>query len=1142
MSQQSTNSDQAQPGAGDNNSVDGSLPTLGAEVDDESHIGCPIVGVGASAGGLRAFTELLEHLPSETGLCFVLVQHLDPHHPSQLTQLLEKVTPLSVVEASDGMPVLPERIHVIPPNTELTIRDGLLRLTPRASGPTPAFPIDACFASLAADCGSSASGVLLSGGGSDGTLGFAAIKAAGGITFAQEESSADHPSMPQSAITAGSVDFVGVPAAIAAELARIAQHAYLRTPSEVAVEDPAEVEEAFAGIVDRIRSVTKVDFCRYRPTTIRRRILRRMAIDGYTDPSSYLSYLERYPERTASLLKDILINVTGFFRDAAVFAAIRRTAVEQLAEDPGGEHVVRLWVVGCSTGQEVYSLAIELFEAVERQGSQPRIEIFATDVSDEALAVARAGIYPANIEAEVPPERLRRWFTRTTDGYQIVKSIRETCLFARHDVTLDIPFSKIDLLSCRNVLIYMSVPLQERVVATFHYALRPKGLLLLGAAETVGNATALFDVVDQKHQLYRRRGSAAPPLPPTPDLTTGTPGTVKPAHKPDFDPRPATLTELQRTADRIVLARFAPAGVLIDENYEILQFRGDTSPFLDPSQGRASLNLLKMLPQSLGREVADAIDEAGHSGVVVRREHVPLRKNAELHRVHLRVVPVRQPGSSTGAYLVLFELETPNRDVAEGGDSEGERLRRELSEMEDYLQTLVDDAADAQEQRREALEDATSSNEELRCANEELQTTKEELESTNEELLTVNEELRSRNQDLNRSSERIAEAAAFSQAVLRTVRDPLLVLGEGFRIEMANPAFYTLFDTQEEAVIGQPFLRLDDGQWDRPELRRLLEGLLESGRGFDGYELTHEVPEAGIRTMRLHARGLHADGQATTRIVLVIADVTEETRAIRTIKETSSDLARSNAQLERFAQVASHDLQAPLRLTIAYLDLLHRRVGPNLDDEAKGFLERAVSAATRMRDLIKGLLQHAGSGSDSLQLAPLDTAEVWRSVMEDVDLEDPATTITTGSLPTLVADRLLLRQVFQNLLTNAVKYRAPERSPRITLSATRDPDSWTFAFTDNGIGIVPEDTERVFSLFERSNTSSERPGSGIGLATCKQIVERHGGSMWLESEADHGTTIYFTVPERQASTTAPVDGANATGEAPAQPREIEQRE
>lgn len=1096
----------------------GDLQTLDADQDTSSALGCPIVGIGASAGGLRACTELLEALPTDVGVAFVLVQHLDPRHPSQLVELLSTVSPLTVVEASDGMPVVPERIHVIPPNTELTISAGHLRLAPRAPGAMPAFPIDAFFTSLADHCGSTACGIILSGGGSDGTLGLAAIKAAGGITFSQSEASAEHPAMPQSAIAAGCIDFIGTPTAIATEIARIAKHAYLRTSSTGAADQASTADEAFSAIVDRIRAITKVDFCRYRPTTIRRRILRRMAIDGYADPASYLVYLDEHPERTRSLLKDILINVTGFFRDGTVFAAIRSTAMQQLAVDPGGDHVIRLWIVGCSTGQEVYSLAIELLEAVGRQRSQPRIEIFATDVSDEVLATARAGIYPTNIEAEVSAERLRRWFTKTPAGYQIAKSIRECCLFARHDVTLDIPFSKIDLVSCRNVLIYMSIPLQERLIATFHYALKPNGLLLLGRAETVGSSSGLFDVVDAKHQLFRRCGGVTPQGPvtvPNGEQVTGPPGSIALMPDEGSRPRPVTQTQLQQTADRIVLARFAPAGVLIDEHLDILQFRGDTSPFLDPSRGRASLSLVKMLPQSLVRVVLQAIDEARQSGIVARRQHVPLRKHTSMRRLHLQVVPVRQPGSTTDAYLVLFEFEAAVAETTEG-DREGDRLRRELAEMEEYLQTLVDDAADAQEQRREALEEATSSNEELRCANEELQTTKEELESTNEELVTVNEELRGRNQELHRSNERIADAAAFAQAVLHTVRDPLLVLGADGRIELANPAFYTLFQTQEDAVVGTAFHRLDGGQWDLPELQQPLAHLLATGTGFDGCEITQEFQRIGTRIVRIYARGLLDERQQTTGMVLVIADVTEEVHAARNLQSTMADLARSNGLLESYAHMVSHDLQAPLRQTMLSLDLLRRHPEVHMDQVAWSYLDNATDAAKCMRDLILALLRHAGAGQESLQLVTLDTAALWRSVLEEVDLEDPATVINAGPLPTVAGDRLLLHQVFQNLLTNAVKYRASERVLQVSVTATRAPGHWVFCFADNGVGIIPEDTDRVFGLFTRSRPSSDLPGHGIGLATCQQIVERHGGRMWLESQVGQGTSVFFTIPDNPA--------------------------
>jgi two-component system, chemotaxis family, CheB/CheR fusion protein len=473
-----------------------------------------VVGVGASAGGLEAFGRLLSHLPEDTGMAFVLVQHLDPRHESQLVELLARATRLPVLNATHGLALRPNHVYVIPPDTSLTIARGSLQIAPRGDIRGPFLPIDHFFKSLAADRQAGAVGVILSGTGSDGTLGVEEIKAAGGFTFAQQEGSAAYPDMPRSAIRSGAIDLALAPEEIARELARLGRHPYVAPADTAQGGRPLAEEDHFKKILALLRSSAGVDFSAYRDTTLRRRIMRRTFLHTKENLAEYAEFLERDPGEVEALYHDILINVTSFFREPETFEALKSTVFPGILKgrDPGTP--VRIWVAGCSTGQEAYSLAMALLEVLEGKPNQPLLQIFATDLSDTvSLKRAREGVYPKNIEAEVSPERLRRFFTKEDDHYRISKAIRDACVFARHNVAADPPFSRVDLISCRNVLIYLSAPLQKRVLPTFHYALNPAGYLLLGHSETVGGFTDLFGVVDHRHRIYMKKGTSARPYP-----------------------------------------------------------------------------------------------------------------------------------------------------------------------------------------------------------------------------------------------------------------------------------------------------------------------------------------------------------------------------------------------------------------------------------------------------------------------------------------------------------------------------------------------------------------------------------------------------------------------------------------------------
>ncbi len=756
----------------------------------------PVVGIGASAGGLEAVTALLRALPTRTGTAFVLVQHLDPTHESAMATLLSRATGMPVLEAMNNVALEPEHVYIIPPNKLMEIAERRLKLSPRTDSKETYTPIDHFLKSLANEEGSRAIGVILSGsGGSDGTQGLLAIKAAGGITFAQDEKTAKYPSMPAAAVSAGCVDFVLPPDKIARELARLAGHPYVAPAGEEPERELPVEAKAFEDVLLTLRRLMGVDFSQYKHATLRRRILRRMVLHKFDALKDYAVYLRNHAGEARELFNDILIHVTGFFRDRTVFSMLKRRVFPRLIRNRPTEDPIRLWIPGCSTGEEVYSIAMALLEFLHDHKSHHQAQIFGTDINEAALEKARAGVYPESIHADLAEERVRRFFSKIATGYRINKSVREMCIFARQNVVTDPPFSNLDLVSCRNVLIYLGPTLQRKVMPLFHYSLKPNGYLLLGASETIGGYADLFALADKKTKLYTKKStrirpvvSFSHPVLPEPDAEGSGAGiTAKPAL-----PGP-TLGEIQNQADRILLTHHTPAGVVINRHMEVLQFRGRTGPYLEHPHGEATLNLVRMAREGLMAGLRSAITRAIKQNVRVRAEALPVKQNGGFDEVNLEVVPFQVPPNHERYYLVLFESTallppkpgqaTPVREKArkKAESLELARAREELAATRESLQAIIEEQEATNEELRSANEEIMSSNEELQSTNEELETAKEELQSTNEELTTLNDELESRNMELEQVNNDLHN-------LLASVNIPIIMVGGDLRIRRFTAA------------------------------------------------------------------------------------------------------------------------------------------------------------------------------------------------------------------------------------------------------------------------------------------------------------------------------------------------------------------
>jgi two-component system CheB/CheR fusion protein len=761
--------------------------------DDEEALDLPfpVVGVGASAGGLEAFSELLSHLQAEPGLAILFVLHLEPYHKSHLAEVLARVTSMPIEEATDGKKIESGHVYVIPPNTNLALADGHLSLSARSPVRGLHMPIDHLFRSLANVQKSKAVGVLLSGGGTDGVIGFQAIKAEGGITFAQDEKSARQSSMPQSAANDGNVDYVLPPKEIAEQLARLSRHPYTQE-SGASRRQLADAADALNEIIGLLRSSMGVDFTNYKRPTLKRRIERRMALRGFERVGDYIQFLRGDIAELNDLYRDFLIRVTQFFRDPEAFEALKEQVYPKLVLGRAANSTIRVWSVGCATGEEVYSLAISLVEFLQTQPVAFPVKILATDLNETALEKARTGLYLDNIEIDVTPERLRRFFVKTGNHYQINQAVRDLCVFSRHDLATDPPFSQLDLVSCRNLLIYMNSSLQKRVLPILHYALSSDRFLLLGSSESVGAMSDLFEPVNPRQRIYVKKYSS---MPAGMDfgIFRGN-DAAKVARVAGEATAPWSALDVQREADRIVLNRYAPVGVVVDEVATVVQFRGRTLPYLEPAPGMASLDLMRMLREGLLADVRAAFREAKLGNLSVTKENLIVREEDRLRQVRVEIIPFKVAPSGVRFFLVLFEdvpgtrQEAPPKAASpDGADEQVSRLEQELSAVREYLQAVIEEHETTNEELKLANEEILSANEELQSTNEELQTAKEEAQSANEELGTVNEELRHRNAALTRVNNDLIN-------LLAGVNIPIVMVSRDLHVRRFTPQAEKLFN------------------------------------------------------------------------------------------------------------------------------------------------------------------------------------------------------------------------------------------------------------------------------------------------------------------------------------------------------------
>jgi two-component system, chemotaxis family, CheB/CheR fusion protein len=1192
-----------------------------------------IIGIGASAGGLEPINEFFDSMPDDSNFSFVVVQHLSPDHKSLMGELLAKHTRMKITEAEHNMVVKPNCIYLIPSRKIMTLSNGTLRLQDKERYQVPNNAIDVFFESLAKDKGKNAIGIILSGTGTDGTKGIEAIKKHGGLVIAQDPITADFDGMPASAIGTGLVDLVLAPEMMPEELVEyVKDSSSFKSLQHFTKDDEAIISD----ILSMIRNLTTNDFSQYKRPTIIRRLAKNMAEKGIRDLRAYTTYLNENPEELTKLSKDFLINVTKFFRDTEAFDELKTKIIPAIFANKKPHDVIKIWVVACSTGEEAYTIAMLVYEYMDNiRNHDFNIKIFATDVDKDALQIASQGLYPDTVDKDITGERLQRFFTKEGSAYRVVPSLRKMIVFAHHDIT--------NLISCRNMLIYMNMKLQRHVLKTFLFAVNPGAYLFLGASENIGFLKDSMKELSKKWKIYKcvaktramEGDQILSPVHASSVVTTS--NTPKPKN---------AVNNLAEIFKDTLLEDHRYAGILIDENMEVKHAIGHFKDFMHFPENNLTFNLMKLVPQDLSVALGMSVRKAIHDQERSVLKNVKLQTGKIERTVNIIVKPYlqQQDYQQSFVFIILEEEQSERKRIRRSvkkdqyNDQRIEELEKELRETKENLQSVI-------EELESSNEELLTSNEEMISANEELQSTNEELQSLNEELHTVSAEHQQKirelielNDDLNnyfRNSE-IGQVLIDRQLIVRKFSPSITQQINLIETDIGRPihditnnlkdvdllsdirkVMITNEGLRKEVFVGDgrtflmkinPYLRQDrmiDGVVinfiDITEVRQLnsiIEGVFNSSTSGitakkairnDKLEILDFQYIAANRTAekilgvesgslfgkRLKAeRSLERDyfnrylkvvetGKAdnfevfdenTHRwyeivavkmmdgIVTTFTDVTQKKKAADLIaqsfedlkqtsnklQETNNKLEQSNMDLLQFASVASHDLKEPLRKIQTFGNLLYAKIEKKLEEGEKNYLDKIINSSHRMQVLIEDVLTLSKLSNTDIPYSKTDLNVVVQRIIDDLEIsiKEKGTQVQLSALPVIEAVPGQIHQLFQNLISNALKFNESEipvvkvESRHVTskeaIELNIDPELYTvICVQDNGIGFEDKYREKIFGIFQRLHGNNTYQGTGIGLAICKKIIDNHHGFIRAESKPGQGSTFIMTLPIAQ---------------------------
>ncbi|RXG15710.1 two-component system CheB/CheR fusion protein [Leeuwenhoekiella aestuarii] len=1192
-----------------------------------------VVGIGASAGGLQALNDFFDNVPTASLYSYIVVQHLSPDHKSLMAELLAKNTKIPIEVIKDGGEIKANCIYLIPPTHNLVIEEGKFKLLEKPKDKSLNLPIDMFFESLANHAKEHCAGIILSGTGSDGSRGIRAIKEKGGVVMVQQPEQAKFDGMPRNSIKTGLADFIVPVERISDELSN-----YFEAQSSIGFD--AELfqydEKLLTDILTVLKNNTALDFSLYKRPTLLRRIGRRVRVLKLDSLEAYFNYLKNNTEEVQTLYNEFLIGVTKFFRDFKVWEILENDIIPEIVSDKEDGAIIKIWDVGCSTGEEPYSLGILFLDEIKKQGKDISLKIFATDISQDHLDIASKGLYSENVLSDLSSDRINTYFRKSGDNFIVKENIRKCIIFSNHDITNDPPFKNMDMVMCRNLLIYLQNEVQSKVIHLLHYALIQDGILTLGSSESLGVHKNSFEEINRKWNVYRNienserlKTEILSSTAERQSLKRNTIGTKKGSVQSI-----SNTSRLKEEISKAIMQQYGAASVYIDENFHILEALGAFKKYVQFPEEGFTTNLIDMLSEELSEAIKNTVNKARRRKSQILYKDVEIfDENNELKkRVDVLVKPVKSINLEGDFHYIITLIEI---DKNENKSVIIERADIHKSAQE-RIKDLEDELKETQYELSNALEEAETSNEELQASNEELLASNEELQSTNEELQSVNEELHTVNAEHIEKMEDLAMLNADMDNLLDSTRIGTVFLDKNLIIRKFTPAirehfhlvkqdigrsienfvanfgirkrttivdnskkvmntgqvfekriksksgryflqrispFHTGQDSIEGVVItfidihkveqSQARLRKSEEKFkafyeDDPVMHVTINshtglisecnGLFVETLGFESktevvgksifefypkqtkvkaIALLDELEKTGsISNEELKLECINGDrldvlfnaelmlnaAGDTNQWRCTLMEITDLKIAQQELQKQKDDLERINTDLEQFVSICSHDLQEPLSTIRFSSDFLSKKFSDEMSEKGKEYLGYIHEASGRMAEQIKALLEHSRIGED-LKKTKVDVTELIEIVKYDLNrsIREANATVSVGKMPVLMAYETELRLLFQNLISNALKYRQKGVKPSIRISSFGDEEYQTFAIADNGIGIKEDDLEAIFKIFGRVPTEEKYEGTGVGLAHCKKIVKLHEGTIWVDSQFGQGSTFYFKI-------------------------------
>lgn len=1063
----------------------------------------PVVGIATDASQIDVVKQILSQIPANSGMAFLVMENLDAQQHANLTQQLTAYTNIPVLEIVNTIELEPNHVYIVPEKNFLTLENGTLKLLPAIRGSRINNCLDIFYNALAQKYESYAIGLLACWSPIDGAAGLKNIREQGGAAV----SAVTKTGFEHNKANAEFIDYFTIPAETAVKLTEI-QESYLTNRAYEDKELTEDQDEFLQAIIDLVYLKSGTNFHLYKKQTIRRRIAKRMVITRQENTEAYLKLLQSKITEQSLLFNDILIHVTYFFRDAPFFDSLSKLVFPALVESMTAKEL-RIWSAGCSTGEEAYSLAICIDEFLQMtNNSDITFKIFASDLSEKCIDKARLGIYTQQDLKNISEERLGKYFTKRESGYHISKLIRDTCVFAVHDLTKDFPFSKIDLITCRNVLIYFDTELQNQVLSAFHYALRDQGVLFLGKSESALRMEELFATIDRQGKIYIRKN--ADPLAAS-DIT----GFAGNKSIKQIEEIATVATNYKKIAADTLLEQYSPAAVLVNDDFEIVHFHGDTSSFLQPSAGKPSFNIINMVPHEVRFGLRNAILKARNEKRTVEGDFITVKNQPFLTSFEVVYLP-----SNTELLLIIF-----CRKPIPGSAGGKTGIHQEGKETEKELFQLQNDFKHLTEEQQIYFEELHATNEELSRRTEELQFMNEELETSVEELLSNNEELSCTNDELQNHRRQLASMRNFYESIVKTIREPLLIIDHNFIVHSANPAFYNYFNTQEQRTEGISIFEIGNSTWNTPEFKENVLKKISRNESVENLKIEFNGTGSVKKVMLINAAPV-TDSIPEGLILIALEDITDLEYTNQALQAKNSELQSRSKQLESFTTVAAQQLLEPVRKIYMFGKKIIDEES-ELSESAQYNAKRLLNSAVNMNKLIEDLVTYSKINFSEKRFKKTDLNLLLKKAVNDLKkvINENNAVITVDPLPELNVVASQFHMLFIHLISNAIKFAQQNSIPQIKISLHEpgeeefsplgaDPETQyiVLSVSDNGIGFKKDFEDQIFDPFYKLQSNDQHYGSGLGLTLVQTIVSNHKGFIKASSEPGKGTTLYLYLP------------------------------